>query len=202
MSTNIINDLMNEFRGDTLSQVASSLGENTTKMQTALGGVLPAVVAGLADKASTTEGASGLLDLIRRNKLDAGQYSDVASALKGPDGITNLINIGRPLMNSVLGGRTSSVTDWVSSLAGINKTASSSLMSLVLPIVLSFIGRRVASSGGSASSLSSLLASQKTFLQDAPAGLANVLNFDNAAFVGTYDNQRRTHGRRTCRRRL
>lgn len=196
MSTNLINQLMNDFKGDTLNGVGTALGENTSKIQTALGGVLPALIGGLANKASTTEGANSVLELIRRNNLDSSQYADTAGVIKAPNGITNLIKLGGPLLDFALGGRTNSVTDWVSSLAGTNRSSSSSLLSLALPVVLGQIGRLVKGSGGNASSLVNLLAGQKEFLQGAPGGLTSALGLAEAAsttdrppVVGTYEKK-------------
>ncbi len=196
MATNLINQLTNEFRGDTLKSVATAIGESTTTTQSALGGVIPALVGGLARKASTPSDANGLLDLIRRNKLDSGPFADVSSATKAPDGINNLINTGRSMLDSVFGGRTNSVADWVSSLGGMTRSSSSTLLSLAMPLVLGQIGRRVSEAGGGASSLMNLLADQRTFLKDAPPGLAGVLggpDVEPAAsrHVGTYDAEPR-----------
>ena len=163
---------MNSFRGDDLNKIASALGESPAKMQTALGGVLPALIGGLSTQASTSDGANHLLDLIRRNNFDTNQFTDVSRAVASPDGITNLMNIGRPLLDSVFGGRTNSVAQWVSSLAGVSRSSGSSLLSMVLPMVLGFISRKVTAAGGTVSALTDLLSSQKSFLEDAPAGLA------------------------------
>lgn len=192
MSTNLVNDLLNDFRGDALNQVASALGEGASKTQAALGGAIPALISGLANKASTTEGAQGILDLIRQNKLDTGQYADALSAVKGPNGIASLMDIGRPLLDFVFGSKSSSMMDWVASLGGITRSSASSLLSLALPLVLGQISRRMGSSGSTAAGLAGLLAGQKTFLKDAPAGLANALGFGEANFVGTYEQERRT----------
>ena len=59
--SNMINQLKNEFRAGTLTTMASAIGENATRTQTALGAVLPALLGGLAKKAFTTEGANELL---------------------------------------------------------------------------------------------------------------------------------------------
>lgn len=191
MTANLINQLMNDFRGGPLSSVASALGESPVKVQTAMGGVLAALTGIIANKASTKNGASDLLDLIRKNGLDSGHYGDVAGAIAAPDGISKLTNTGRSLLETVLGDRTNSITDWVSSLAGIPRAVSSSLLSMALPLVLGTIGRRVSSAGWSASSLMNLMAGQPA-LQDAPAGLAAILGVSEQAtgsrpIVGTYD---------------
>jgi OmpA-OmpF porin, OOP family len=91
----------------------------------------------------------------------------------------------------VMGDRTNSITDWVSSMAGIPRGVSSSLLSMAVPLVLGAIGRRVSSAGWSASSLMNLMAGQPA-LQDAPAGLASLLGVAEPAtgsrpIVGAYD---------------
>ena len=131
MTTNLLTQLMDEFRGDATSGVASALGESPARTQMALGAVVAALIGGLAKKASTTDQAGNVLDLIKRNKLDSGAFTDVASAFKAPGGINSLIDAGRPLLDSVLGGRSAAVTDLVASHSGVSRSSSSSLLSLV-----------------------------------------------------------------------
>lgn len=190
MTANLINQLMNDFRGGPIANIATVLGESPAKIQTAMSGVLAALTGIIATKASTKNGATDLMDMIRKNGLDSGHYGDVAGAVAAADGIAKLGVTGRPLLQSLLGDRTSSITDWVSSLSGIPRTASSSLLALALPLVLGTIGRRVSSSGGNVSSLQNLMSGQP-FLQDAPAGLAAVLGITEPAahrpVVGAYN---------------
>ena len=56
MAPNLITELMNEFRSDTLNSVAATLGETAARDARA--------------KASTTDQANTLLDLIKRQNLD------------------------------------------------------------------------------------------------------------------------------------
>src|SRR3954462_7387762 len=111
---NLIASLMNDFTGDTLTRVASPLGESQTKTAPALGSVVPAIVGGLANSASTTAGASGLLDMFRQSKFDSNP-PDISSAIASPASLANLTSVGRPMLESVLGGRTSAITNWISS---------------------------------------------------------------------------------------
>jgi outer membrane protein OmpA-like peptidoglycan-associated protein len=194
VTANLINQIMNDFRGGPISSIAAMLGESPAKTQTAMGGVLAALTGIIATKAATKNGATDLLDMIRRNGLDAGHYGDIAGAIAAPDGITKLASTGRPLLESLLGERTSSITEWVSSFGSIPRSAANSLLALALPLVLGTIGRRVSSSGGNVSSLMNLMSGQP-FLQDAPAGLAAVLGVAEPAaqrpIVGTYDPEPR-----------
>jgi outer membrane protein OmpA-like peptidoglycan-associated protein len=184
---------MNALRGDTLNRVASALGENPARIETALGAALPALISGLTSKVSTPSGASDLLELIRRHKLDSRQYADAAGALTTPDAITNLSHVGGPLLDFVLGGRTNGVTNWITSFAGVNRSSVTSLLAIALPLVIGQITRALGTTGLNASSLQSLLSDQRTFLQNAPSGLAAALGateLDRGAAVGTYDRER------------
>ena len=175
----LLNQVSNEFGGDALERIASTIGESQGKIKTALSDLLPALLGGLASKAQTREGAHELLDVIRRDHLDTAQYEHVTDAIQAPNALGNLMNTGGPLLDTVLPGKSGAVSNWVASHAGINPTASKSLMSMVLPLVLGLIGRRVG--GGGESGLMSLLGKPQTFLQDAPGGLAGVLGLGGAA---------------------
>lgn len=188
MATNLASMMMNDFRGDTLNRIASALGETTAKTQSALSGVIPAIVGGLARKASTNEGASQVLDVIHENRLDSEQFSSIPAAVSSSNGISNLMNMGRPLLSSVFGGRLNTLTDWVSGMSGMKSASSSSLMSMALPMALGFIGRRA---GGSPRSLMDLMGEQREFINEAPAGLTGALGVTEGErpYVGTYEHQ-------------
>lgn len=175
----LLNQVSNEFGGDTLNRIASTIGESPGKIKTALSDMLPALLGGLASKAQTREGAHELLDVIHRDHLDTAQYEHVADAIQAPNAFGNLMNTGGPLLDTVLPGKSGAVSNWVASHAGIAPAASKSLMSMVLPLVLGLIGRRVG--GGGESGLMNLLGKPQTFLQDAPGGLTGVLGLSGAA---------------------
>jgi OmpA-OmpF porin, OOP family len=180
MATSILlNQVNSEFGGDTLNRIASAIGESPGKIKTALGDMLPALLGGLASKAQTKEGAHELLDTIHQKHLDTDQYEHVADAIKAPDALGNLMSTGGPLLDTVLPGKSGAVSEWVASHAGIRPAASKSLMSMVLPLVLGLLGRRVGSSGESG--LMNLLGKPQAFLQDAPGALAGVLGMGSTA---------------------
>jgi outer membrane protein OmpA-like peptidoglycan-associated protein len=191
MAISLLNQLMNDLKGDSLGNIASALGETPARTESALGAALPALISGLAGKASTTSQATSLLDTIKRNNLDSGIFGDPASALSAPGGITGLINMGRPLLDSVFGGRTGSVAEWMTSRSGISRSSSSTLMSLGLPIVLGMIAKRLKNSGWSASNLMTMLDEQRSLLPDTP-GLGAALSRD-FTHVDTDERERPTY---------
>jgi OmpA-OmpF porin, OOP family len=196
VTANLLTQLMNDFRGDAFDGISSALGESPARTQRALGVVLPALLGGLALKAATSDQAGNLLNLIKTNRLDT--VADASVTLKEPGGFNTLVDMGRPLMNSIFGGRSAGLSDWAASHSGVSRSAASSLFSLALPIVLGLIARRVSSAGWSASNLMSLLDGQREYLRDAPKGLSDVLRADDTTAVRherTYDTGD-VHGRR------
>ena len=181
-ATNLLDQLSREYDGGVVSTISKALGEDTARTQTAVSGALPALLGGLVTKGSTTEGAAGLIDLLRKNNFDGSRFTDVAGAVSQPNGLSSLMQLGGPLLGSIFGGRTDTVTDWLATQSGIKKSSASSLLSLALPTVLGFIARQLSAGGTwSASSLMSLLAGQKSFLQSAQPGLAGILGFGGPA---------------------
>jgi OmpA-OmpF porin, OOP family len=196
VTANLLTQLMNDFRGDAFDGISSALGESPAKTQSALGVVLPALLGGLALKAATSDQAGNLLNRIKTNRLDT--VADASVTLKEPGGFNTLVDMGRPLMNSIFGGRSAGLSDWAASHSGVSRSSASSLFSLALPIVLGLIARRVSDAGWSASNLMSLLDGQREYLRDAPKGLSDILRADDTTAVRhqrTYDTGE-VHGRR------
>jgi OmpA-OmpF porin, OOP family len=194
MTTNLISQLSREFGGDAINKIAGALGEDGSRTQAAMDGTLQALVGGLVNKASTRDGASDLLDLLKRNNLDGTRFTNVASAISGPDGISRMVETGGPLLNSVLGSRANSVIDWVTSLGGIKKSSATSLLGLALPVVLGQIGRLVSSGGWNVSNLMNLLSDQKSYLRNMPTGLTNALGYGGTEWTtggGERERERR-----------
>src|SRR5258705_8440598 len=176
MAPDLLNQITNEFRGDTLNRIASAIGVNSAKTQTALSSLVPAILSSLASKASTTAGANDVIDVIRRNNLASVNLAEVTR----PEEITKLANTGGSLVDFALGDRVNFVIDWIATNTGISRSSVTSLASLCAPVVLGLIGRRLGTTGLNASSLSNLLVGPNSFLQNAPAGLVGALGLGGA----------------------
>ncbi len=50
MTSNLMTELMNDFRGDSLSSIASAVGQNPATTQSAIAAALPALLGGLANR--------------------------------------------------------------------------------------------------------------------------------------------------------
>src|SRR5258705_13155484 len=119
MAPDLLNQITNEFRGDTLNRIASAIGVSPAKTQTALGSLVPAILSSLASKASTTVGANDVIDVIRRNNLASVNLAEGTR----PEEITKLANTGGSLVNFALGDRVHSVVDWIAPNTGANRSS-------------------------------------------------------------------------------
>ena len=171
---------MDDLSGEPLARVATAIGETQASTGTALGAAVPAIMSALAIKGATPAGASELVDLIRRNELDAHQHVETSHMLAGANGVTSLTSAGRSALDDVLGGRTASVVDWLSSYAAIDRSSAISLLTISLPLVIGRITQSLSSSGLTAGSLRNLLVDQRRFLKDKPKGLAASLGIGAA----------------------
>ena len=185
MAVNLLSLLQNEFSGDVVSKVASLLGEPPAKTQSAVASAIPAVIGALTQRASTPQGAGDLFGMLQKGGFDGNMFGSLASVLGKSNGATDLMKLGGPLLASLFGSRQTGLINWLASAAGISQQSSTSLMSLVAPFALNFIGKQAASSGGfNLSSLTSLLGGQASYLGNAPAGLASALGLGSFSELG------------------
>lgn len=176
MAVNLLNLVQGQFSGDVVARLASMIGESPAATESAVSSVVPAVLATLAEKASTTQGASDLVSLIQQTGVTdspAGSLPNLLSGASTPD----VGSIGGQLLDGVFGNRLSAVAEWIARTAGINPQSASTLLKMITPFVLSLVAKQ-AGAGGSLNvgALTSLVGGQSSFLKGAvPAGLAGAL---------------------------
>ncbi len=176
MALNILEALKTQFGDEILGKLRRFIGEDSYKTKTALGAALVAILGGLVSKGSTPQGSSEILDMITKGGFGEDTLKGLESAFAESDTTKNLQNSGTGLLGAIFGDKVSRVIDWICSSSGVGKLAASSLLGLVVPAVLGFLGKEVRGSNLNAGGLMNLLSSQAGFLKaQAPAGLGNLL---------------------------
>jgi len=172
---NLVSMLQDQL-GNVLADKASSfLGENSSNTSKALEGILPSLMGAMMGKASDSNGAGALLDLIKGGDFDGGMLSNIGGLLGGGNQSSGLLSSGASILTSLLGGdsKLGTIANLVANFSGIKQGSASSLLKVAAPLVLSFIGKQVKSKGLGASGLMSLLLGQKDNIKNAmPAALA------------------------------
>lgn len=158
---------------DVVRGASSLTGESEASTTKALGGVVPTLLGGITNMASSEQGAGNLLGMVR----DGGYASalDNPSSFFGGGSTQRMMGVGQQLMGSIFGNRGASITDEVARSSGVKPSSAHSLMSLAAPLVMGVIGKQVISHGLNASGLSSMLMGQKSEIASAmPSGLSHL----------------------------
>src|SRR5215831_15979533 len=185
MATTTI-DLMDQIKSlltpDIISKMASFVGETPAATQKALGGMVPSVIAGLANQASTPNGAQQLARTLDSGGFTGGVLDNIGSLLTGGATTQSTISSGVSILESLFGGKLSSITDLLARFAGIRVDSASSLLALVTPLIMHVVGRQRSAFGSSPSALSTLLGEQKSALAGLlPTGLGSLLGWSPSA---------------------
>jgi len=178
MAVNILDLFKNQIEGQLVSTASGFLGESSESTRKALDYIAPTLLGGIAQKASTDLGASGILSMLNQDNYESilGNFTGLSDNEGGK--LNQLMNLGLPVVKNILGDRASSIIDWISDKAGAKTSSVSSLLSLAAPFIMGLIGRQVKSDNLSVSGLSSLLSSQVPFLKSLiPSGLAGLTAF-------------------------
>jgi outer membrane protein OmpA-like peptidoglycan-associated protein len=175
MSINILDLVKDQVTGSLAKQASEFLGESESGVTTALGGLMPAILGGAIEKASSPEGGQGLMDMI--GGLDLGKLGDIAGIFGGgAESINNVMNSGGGIIESLLGGKSSGIIDMIAGMAGLKKNSTGSLLKMAAPFLMGLIGNQIKGKGLGA--LTDLIMGQKDHVANAmPSGMGSLLGF-------------------------
>lgn len=133
--SSILEDLAAQIGGANLTQLAESLGADKGSVEKAVAGVLPVLMGALAHQADDSSGAGSLLAALDRDH-DGSVLDDIGGFLAGGDS-----SDGSAILGHVLGGAQPKAERTVSKMSGLNTRQVGSLMAMLAPIVMGYLGR-------------------------------------------------------------
>lgn len=161
MSLNIIDLIKGQLGPALVSQAASQFGESESGISKAIGGLLPAVVGGLANNSDNPN----VLDAIK-NASSNGILGNLIGDSATSPWITTLLS-------SIFGDKLSGLVNSIATYAGISHSTSNSLLNLVTGATVGSVGKYAADNNLDQSGISSLLNDQKGIVSTLlPAGLS------------------------------
>lgn len=183
---NLLDLLKDQIGSTVVNKAAEYLGESTSSTQSALGSIMPAVLGGVINQASTTDGVKGLMGLFSKGSKHTDLLGNLGNMLGQTGGFDKILNMGGPIIKMLFGNKTEGVFDLISNAAGVKKSSASGLMSLVAPVVMGLLSKKVSSEGLGISGLANFLMGQAGSIKSAlPAGFASQLGFSNLGdFLG------------------
>ncbi|OCP18097.1 MULTISPECIES: DUF937 domain-containing protein [unclassified Ensifer] len=172
MASNLVSYIAQMLTPDMIARIASALGLDSGKVQSAVGAAVPAVLAGLAGIAAQPGGAQRIADTA---KQQSGSLDNLMGMLAGGDQ-PSLAQNGSQIISSLFGAKDgSALASAIGGVSGMDQRASGSLLATLTPLVMGGLARQ---SGGdlSANGIAGLLASQKDNIAAAlPSGVRDLL---------------------------
>ncbi len=167
--------LKDQVSGPLANQAASFLGEDESKVTSALGGIFPSVLGSLIGGAGDKSSASGIMDMIKG--VDTSMLGNIGDLFGGgASSVNGLLNSGGGILTSLLGNKMGGMVDMISKMSGLGSGSTSSLMKMAAPFLMGIIGKQVAGKG--AGGLMDLLMGQKEHVAKAmPSGMGSLLGF-------------------------
>jgi len=186
MAQNIIELLKNQLNDNLLGKIAGLLGEKKAGVISAVGSALPSILLGLMQKGAEPKGAASLLQMLQEGKHDGGILDNLGGLLGGGSKSTDFMSSGKNLFGSLFGDKAGGISDLIASASGISKNASSSLLGILAPIVMGFLGKTLKAQGGmSPTGLTNLLLGRKDFIKPTlPSGLTQLMGVPNLDNLG------------------
>jgi hypothetical protein len=175
MAANLVSVVMQFLTPDMIAKIASALGLDRAVAQKAVGGAVPALLASLADVASTPNGARQLSSTLAQQQ--PGSLESLKSLIGG-SGQSTLAETGSSMLSGLFGsGTLDTMAQSIGKFAGVDSGSGKSMLAVLGPVVLGALGQQQRSAGLDASGLASLLGSQKAQIAAAiPSGLADQLS--------------------------
>lgn len=179
---NLLDFVKSQIGKEVIVKVAGLLGEKEAVTHKAMDILLPSVLGGMANQATTLSGADNLLGIINKSGYDGNIFHSLSSLLGKGSETQGLLNNGGNIAQTLFGSKVNGIVNWVATYAGIKTGSASSLMNLATPLLLGAVNDNMDSSR-TASSLVHLLGSQIPILKNAiPAELMNVLGLTQLKF--------------------
>lgn len=176
--TNIVDVLKGYVTSELASKAAEMLGEDSGGITKAASSLIPTILGGLLNKSSDQSAFGSIFDMLNNQQNDG--WIDNLSGLIGGGNLAqnDPKDIAGNLMGSLFGNKVGGILDLISSAAGVKKSSGSSLLGMIGPLVMSYLGRKIRKEGLSAIGLGKLLSSQAPNIAKAlPAGMGDLIGF-------------------------
>ena len=155
-----LRDLLGEQQGsEAVDQISQSVGADQSNVGTAIQTALPMVINGLANNASTPQGAESLNNALEQDHdgsiLD--NLGGLGSMIFGQQAAPARQADAGGILGHILGGSQGQVAQEVSNRSGLSMGQTAQILMMLAPIVMGYLGRQKQQQGVDAGGLGGLL---------------------------------------------
>jgi hypothetical protein len=137
-------DLLNSDLGkQIISGVSGQVGTNEGQTASVLSSVLPSLVGGMMNNASTPEGQGGLLGALLGGKHDGGILDNLSGLIGGGA----VQEEGGKILGHVLGDKHDEVASQVSQQTGVGSDQVAMIMKIAAPILMGYLAKKAIGGG-------------------------------------------------------
>jgi hypothetical protein len=174
MSNNLVDTVTQILSDKLLERFSSSIGLDRTRLENAAQAGIPALLASLSSLVSRPGGATALGGALAQQPSNA--LTKITNAVGGA-GQNAILNSSIAALTSLLGNSTTSaISNVIARYAGVDGTASKSIMGLLGATVMAALGQQQRASNLDASGLAKLVTSQTDGIIGAlPSGISKYL---------------------------
>lgn len=167
MSQSVLEQIKGQLGQSAIQQLAAQVGIGEDKAKSAVDASVPALLSGLANNATSKDGAASLLSALKEHAGNP-KLTDLAGMLSGGQAASE----GQDILKHILGGKEEAVKKQVGEAAGILPEQAGGVLANLAPIVMGFLGNKAKSEGGfDIMSLMSLMQSEGGVAQGALGGM-------------------------------
>ncbi len=175
MSINILDMVKSQIGGQIAGQIAGKFGVNEQTAKSGIDALLPTILGGLVSKVSSPGGTEALGKTLDEGGFDGGLLDNLGGMFSGTGG-NDLASKGGGLVSMIFGDKAAVLGPIIAKMTGMKSDSVMSMLAMLAPLVMSFLGKTKSAGGMDASGLASLLMSQKDSIASAmPAGVSDAM---------------------------
>jgi len=171
--SSILEGLAQQLDEDTITRLSQQIGADPELTSQAIQVALPVLIGGLANNASSPEGA-GALDAALARDHD-GSLLDDLGALLGDGATSDRARDGIGILTHILGGRQETVEGGLERATGLDRSQVMRLLALLAPIVMAYLGRRKRERNLDANGVGDELQNERARLDEHSSGIGGML---------------------------
>jgi outer membrane protein OmpA-like peptidoglycan-associated protein len=172
MAASIFDSLLSSVDSRSIAEVANAMGQPAQSVAKAMKPSIAALLTGLAGKSEDPGALRGIIDLVSGT---TGQLSwpQLANSLADPN--SPLMAMGKRVLPALFGNAENAVSGGISQASGLPGAASSDLLTMAAPMVMSFLANHMRVTGMNINGLGSILHRESaSFMGALPYGIREI----------------------------
>lgn len=179
MEKQLFSSLNKLITPEIISKVSSDLGENSGKVTSAIGAIIPSIFGSLVNK-----GEDNNVENVLKQAGNSSILSNITELFSGKTN-SETQNIGSSFLNTLFGDKINSFSGIISSFSGLTSDSTNKIIGMVSPLVAGFLGKKMLSGVSLKSILEQISSEKDNFLSSIPSGLTSVLGISSLASLGS-----------------